>query len=62
MTKSGQRKALASTKINIPELLDDNVDEKFFKELNDIELKSYRGMLSFHYKLNDLETILMKSE
>ena len=62
MTKSGQRKALASTKINIPELLDDNVDEKFFKELNDIELKSYRGMLSLHYKLNDLETILMKSE
>ena len=62
MTKSGQRKALASTKINIPELLDENVDEKFFKELNDIELKSYRGMLSLHYKLNDLETILMKSE
>jgi len=45
VTKSGQRKALASTKINIAELLEHESGDKFFKELSNVKFTSYRGRI-----------------
>ena len=43
MTKTGQRKPLAQAKINLADLVGENSDEKVFKEVQNLELRGYKG-------------------
>jgi hypothetical protein len=44
VTKTGQRKPLAQTKINFSEIVGDTTDDKFFKEI-EFELKGYKDRI-----------------
>ena len=41
--KKWTKKGARVNQINITDLLDGNEDDKFFKEINNLELTSYRG-------------------
>ena len=43
VTKTGQRKPLAQAKINLADLVGENSDEKVFKEVQNLELRGYKG-------------------
>ena len=43
VTKTGQRKPLAQAKINLADLVGENADEKVFKEVQNLELRGYKG-------------------
>ena len=45
MTKTGQRKPLAQAKINLADLVGENSDEKVFKEVQNLELRGYKGKI-----------------
>ena len=48
MTKTGQRKALAQTKIDLSKLVAEELDDKIFQEFTDVEFKPFKGRSSYH--------------